>query len=97
MSKYLVEVTDLDPKSFGGLSDPKALFDKDKFKVSNYPNSPFSSSFTPPPQKESFPWGLLLLAALIAPIFSPDLREKINFDYSPTSQSEQLLNSQIRK
>ena len=93
MSKYLVEVTDLDPKGFGGL----APFDKDKFKVSDYPSSPFSSPFTPPPQKESFPWGLLLLAALIAPIFSPDLRKNINFDYSPSYQSEQLLNSQIRK
>jgi len=91
MSKYLVEVTDLDPKGFGGLSDPKALFDKDKFKVNGYSSSPYSSSFTPPPPKSSFPWELLLLAALIAPIFSPDLRKNINFDYSATSQSEQLL------
>jgi hypothetical protein len=82
MSKYLVEVTDL---------DPKALFDKDKVSFKNIPNSPFSSPFTPPPQKESFPWGLLFLAAFVTLIISPDLRKNINFDYSPTSQSEQLL------
>ena len=83
--KYLVDVTDLSPNSF----DPKSLFDKDKV---DFRNSPFSSSpFSPPPQKESFPWGLLLLAALIAPIFSPDLREQINFDYFTTSTKEQLL------
>jgi|SRR4028119_678154 hypothetical protein len=97
MSKYLVEVTDLDPKGFGGLSDPKALFDKDKFKVSNYPSSPFSSPFSPHPPKSSFSWELLLLATFVTLIISPDLRKNINFDYSPTSQSEQLLNSPIRK
>jgi hypothetical protein len=91
MSKYLVEVTDLDPKGFGGLSDPKALFDKNKFKVSDYPSSPFSSPFTPAPQKESFPWGLLFLATFVTLMISPDLRKSINFEYSPTSQPEQLL------
>lgn len=85
--RYLVDVTDLSPNSF----DPKSLFDKDKVDFKNVSNSPFSSPFSPPPQKESFPWGLLLLAALIAPMFSPDLREQINFDYSPTSTREQLL------
>ncbi len=91
--KYLVDVTDLSHK-FDLLSpngfDPKSLFDRDKV---DFKNSPFSSPFSPPPQKESFPWGLLLLAALIAPIFSPDLREQINFDYSPSGnyQSERLL------
>lgn len=87
--KYLVDVTDLSPNSF----DPKSLFDKDKvnFKELNNSPSPFSSSpFSPPPQKESFPWGLLLLAALIAPMFSPDLREKINFDYSPSTYTPKL-------
>lgn len=90
--KYLVDVTDLSHK-FDLLSpnsfDPKSLFDKDKVNFRDLGNSPFS----PPPQKESFPWGLLLLAALIAPIFSPDLREQINFDYSPSGnyQSEQSL------
>lgn len=95
MSKYLVEVTDLDPKGFNGLPDPKALFDKEKFKVRDYLSSPFSSSFSPP-QKESFPWGLLLLACLIAPILSPDLRRNINFDYSPSYHSEKLL-SEIKR
>lgn len=85
--KYLVDVTDLSPNGF----DPKSLFDKDKVDFKNLPNSPFSSPFSSPPQKESFPWGLLLLAALIAPMFSPDLRDKINFDYSPTMRKEQLL------
>lgn len=86
--KYLVDVIDLSPNSF----DPKSLFDRDKVDFKNLGSSPFPSSpFSPPPQKESFPWGLLLLAALIAPIFSPDLREQINFDYSPTSTREQLL------
>lgn len=91
MSKYLVEVTDLDPKGFNGLPDPKALFDKEKFKVRDYPSSPLSSPFNPPPQRESFSWGLLLLAFLIAPILSPDLRKNINFDYSPSYHSEKLL------
>lgn len=81
--KYLVDVTDLSPNSF----DPKSLFDKNKVSF----NSPFSSPFSPPPQKESFPWGLLLLAALIVLMLSPDLREQINFDYSPTIRKEQLL------
>lgn len=85
--KYLVDVTDLSPNSF----DPKSLFDKDKVNFKDLGNSPFSSPFSPPPQKESFPWELLLLAALIAPMFSPDLRDKINFDYSPTMGKEQLL------
>lgn len=82
-----VDVTDLSPNSF----DPKSLFDKDKVDFKNLSNSPFSSSpFSPPPQKESFPWGLLLLAALIAPIFSPDLREQINFDYSLSIYTPEL-------
>jgi len=95
--KYLVDVTDLSHK-FDLLSpnsfDPKSLFDKDRVNFKDISNSPFSSSpFSPPPQKESFPWGLLLLAALVTPIFFPDLREQINFDYSPSRnyQSEKLL------
>lgn len=85
--KYLVDVTDLSPSSF----DPKNLFNGNVKDLSNSNHPPFSSPFSPPPQKESFPWGLLLLAALIAPIFSPDLRDRINFDYSPTIGREQLL------
>lgn len=86
--KYLVDVTDLSPNSF----DPKSLFDKDKVNFKDLSNSPFPSSpFSPPPQKESFPWGLLLLATLVVLMLSPDLREQINFDYSPTSTREQLL------
>lgn len=82
--KYLVDVTDLSPNSL----DPKSLFDKDKV---NFKDQPFSSPFNPPPQKESFPWGLLLLACLIALILSPDLRRNINFDYSSSYRSEKLL------
>jgi len=90
--KYLVDVTDLSPNSF----DPKNLFDKDKVNFKDYPNSPFSSSFTPPPQKESFPWELLLLATFVTLMISPDLRNSINFDYSPSYQSEQLLNPELK-
>lgn len=85
--KYLVDVTDLSPNSF----DPKNLFDKDKVNFKDISNSPFPSPFSPPLQKESFPWGLLLLATLVVLMLSPNLRKQINFDYYPTMTKEQLL------
>lgn len=82
--KYLVDVTDLSPNSPNSF-DPKSLFTGD------INNPPFTHGFPPPPQRESFSLGLLLLACLIAPLISPDLRNSINFDYSPSSHSEKLL------
>lgn len=84
--KYLVDVTDLSPNSF----DPKSLFDKDKVNFKELSNSPFSSPFSPPPQKESFSWGLLILATLITLMLFPNLREQINFDYSPSTYTPEL-------
>ena len=50
-------------------------------------------STTPLSQKKLFPWELLLFACLILPLFSPDLRKTIDFDYSITSNKKHTLNS----
>lgn len=75
MSKYLVEVTDLDNNKL-------------KFKElsNNSPSSSFSS-----PQKKTTPWGILLFATVVTIIISPDLRRNISLDYSPTIKEEQSL------